>query len=268
MIQCSVFSLGFLVLSSILSLQPAIASSDTDAKTDNVSIEQVLEPGEVYRRFTYSDLDSTPAFETVIFPSGLIEGARASCLVVVLGGGSGGPETIGLGRMVDRFVERGSCLVVQPVAFYWSRSQRIVWPTHFVTVPDALVTTEEWVTNVVESMLGSEVDASGRVYLIGWSSSGPAVYSLLTKADFVAGAIVAGSVFDKRDVSQHTAIDDRRLFIYHSPFDSVVGIDNAYAARDYFNSVGLDVFIREHIYGHSGKDNYSMLVEGMSWIKK
>lgn len=252
----------------VIAVHAMFASSELDAGANNDSIEQVLETGELNRSFTYDGLDSKPVFESVIFPSGLIEGSKATCLIIVLVGGKGGSETVGMGRMVDRFVSKGSCLVVQPMAFVWSASQKIVWPTHFVRHSDALVSTEEWIARLVNSILGAEVDVHGQVYLVGFSSSGPAVYSLLSSSDFVTGAVVAGSVFDKRHVFDEVPMDGRRLFIYHSPFDLIVDIENAYAARDYFSSVGVDVFIREHTYGHSGVDNFSMLVEGLSWLKR
>jgi predicted alpha/beta hydrolase family esterase len=262
------FRPNVLILFLIIFVQSVFASSAPGSESGNDSIEGMLEVGELYRQFTYDVIESKPMFEAVIFSSGLIEGAKATCLVVVLVGGRGGAETIGLGRMVDRFVEKGSCLVVQPLAFVWSESQKIVWPTYFVIPPEALVPTEDWITYLVKSILGSEVDIHGEVYLVGFSSSGPAVYSLLSSGKFVSGAVVAGSVFDSSRVFDGLPLKDRRLFVYHSPFDSIVDIKNAYAAREYFRSVGVSVFLREHIYGHSGVDNYSALVEGMSWLKR
>src|SRR5262249_35098054 len=87
--------------------------------------------------------------------------------------------------------------IAQPLAPVWRDDEnRVVWPT--VKLPDDKMAfpTEQFVREVIEDVRSRQKIDAKHVYLLGWSSGGPPVYSCLVTPDMpVTGGFVAMSVF-------------------------------------------------------------------------
>jgi poly(3-hydroxybutyrate) depolymerase len=76
------------------------------------------------------------------------------------------------------------------------KKNQIVWPTAKDTEPKQKFKTEQFIEAVVKDVKAKQKIDENKVFALGWSSGGPAVYaSALQKDSPLAGAFVAMSVF-------------------------------------------------------------------------
>lgn len=107
-----------------------------------------------------------------------------------------------------------------------------------------------------------------RVYAMGWSSSGPALYaSAATKGSPVAGYFVAMSVFKPDQLPEPAAMKPKRFYLLHSPEDRACPIRMARQAEAKLGEVGAEVKFVEYAGGHGWRgDPFGMIRAGVEWL--
>jgi predicted esterase len=106
------------------------------------------------------------------------------------------------------------------------------------------------------------------VYLLAWSSSGPAAYAIaLRDKPGIAGAFIAMSVFNEREHSKPITPPSVGFYLLQSPEDKVTPFRYAEAARTYLASIGAKVELAQYAGGHGwhGK-RFEILSEGVNWL--
>jgi hypothetical protein len=188
-------------------------------------------------------------------------------LIVVLPGGDGSREFL-------PWVENGllaqrppDCVGVLVTAVKWKPDQKIVWPTDKNRVPDMQYTTEEYVRAVVDEVEKQFPSEPAARVIVGWSSSGPAVYPLLfTKDSPFSRGYVAMSVWPQKP-GKLDAVKGRRFFLDQSPEDQVTpfrSVREAYAA---LTKAGAVVRVSVYEGGHGWQDEpIPRIREGLRWL--
>ncbi len=177
-------------------------------------------------------------------------------------------------------------IVAQMVAPKWdeNQSERLVWPLDKVPyrgeVKKSKFSTEDFADAVV-SDVKSRVDIDPRhIYLLGWSSGGPACYSLMLreKTPF-AGAIIAMSTFKPEHTEglQNAALPragatkegaaTRRFYILHSEQDTTVPFRWASEAYDALRKSKAQTTLQRYEGGHGWKDDaLASIRSGVQWL--
>src|SRR5688572_26183509 len=127
--------------------------------------------------------------------------AKGHPLLVVLPGGDGGDAFLPFVKRIHLNVLAKEWLVAELVSVKWKPDQQIVWPTDRNKVPKQEFTTEAYIEAVIADASKAKKVDPARVYPLGWSSSGPALYAhSLGKAKSVVGWYIAMSVFHPDDL--------------------------------------------------------------------
>lgn len=172
-------------------------------------------------------------------------------LLFVLPGGSGSAEFNPFVQRIAKHAAPPGFLVVQLVAPVWRENPPVVWPTQHLPDESQQFTTEEFVSDVLEDVGDIRHVDDSRLLLMGWSSSGPVVYSMLCAPDTpFDGFYVSMSVFKPLLMPPIAAAAGRRIFIEHSPDDRICPFRLAEQARDALTEVGAIVHFETTAGGH------------------
>lgn len=172
-------------------------------------------------------------------------------LLLVLPGGDGSAEFHGFVKAIARYAAGEEFLVAQLVAPKWKEGQNPVWPTKTAPFPKAEFTTEAFVDGVVAEVQGSQKIDATRVYVLTWSSSGPAAYVIHTRAKSpIRGAIVAMSVFHPKEIEKIENAKGLPFFLLHSPEDKVCPYAHAEEAQKALTKAGATVALEKYSGGH------------------
>lgn len=217
---------------------PSVAADDPDFVDDKWSVAVTLDhPNQRY----------------FFFPPRSDFGSENSghALVVVLPGGNGGASQrpyyggIYLNSMPVDFV------MAQLVSFKWESKQRIVWPTSRISDVAVDFTTSEFIAAVIDDVRGRVRVDPKRIFLMGASSSGGAVYTAaLSNAD-VAGSVVTASVFREHQLPPMSGAMGKRFFLLQSPTDEITPFSYAQVAAEALSAHGATVLLYEYPGGHS-----------------
>jgi predicted esterase len=193
-------------------------------------------------------------------------------LVVVLPGGDGSADFHPFVKRIFKNALPDGYLVAQPVAVKWTDDQKVVWPTAGLKglVKEAKFTTEEFIGAVVDDVGKKEKLDRKRVFVLGWSSSGPAAYSaLLQEKPAVAGAFVAMSVFKPDTLPPLARAKGRPVYLYHSPDDRVCPFRMAKQAEKDLAAAGAAVTLAEYDGGHGWRGGvFDAIRTGVEWLEK
>ncbi|MGQ0613881.1 MAG: alpha/beta hydrolase [Planctomycetaceae bacterium] len=189
-------------------------------------------------------------------------------LLVVLPGGDGSAE---FAPFVKRIVEETldkEWIAAQPVAVRWTEEQQIVWPTAKVRAEKMEFTTEEFVEAVIADVKALHAVDASRLFLLAWSSSGPAAYSLsLLPKKSPTGFYIAMSVFRPDTLPDLDEAKGEAYFIDHSPDDRVCPFSMAQDAEKRLAKKGAKVKLVTYAGGHGWQgDLYGRLRQGWSWL--
>ncbi|HEY1375545.1 MAG TPA: hypothetical protein VGF55_02065, partial [Gemmataceae bacterium] len=192
-------------------------------------------------------------------------------LVVILPGGDGSADFHPFVKRIFKYALPDGYLAAQPVAVKWSGSKQYVWPTASLKERKELkFTTEEFIAAVVEDVGTKHALDRKRVFVLGWSSSGPPAYAaLLQEKPAVAGAFVAMSVFKPDTLPPLDRAKGRPFYLYHSPDDRVCPYRMAKQAEKDLTAAGAAVTLAEYDGGHGWRGGlYDSIRTGIEWLEK
>ena len=106
-------------------------------------------------------------------------------LLIVLPGGSGSAEFHPFVSRIHENTTGGDVVLAQPIAKNWTTTQTIVWPTATNKVKGMKYSTEELIVAVVEDVEKKQKLDRNRIFLLAWSSSGPAAYAAMLQKESV-----------------------------------------------------------------------------------
>jgi predicted esterase len=192
-----------------------------------------------------------------------------NALLIVLPGGDGSADfhpfvsNIHANSLWDDFA------LAQPIAKKWTRNQSIVWPTAFDEVKKKQYNTEELIEAVVADVGKKTKLDPKRIYVLAWSSGGPAAYAALCqKETSLAGGMLAMSVFKPDQLPELENAKDRRFYIYHSAGDKVCPFWMAEEAKEMFTDLGIRNKLVKYRGGHGWHGNiFGSIEKGMLWLE-
>lgn len=187
-------------------------------------------------------------------------------VLVVLPGGDGSADFAPfVGRIAEQALPPGY-LVVQPIAPAHERAKEIVWPKRSDRIR-SVPAIEDFVERVLgEVQREHEVDKE-RVFLLGWSSGGPACYAIATdRRAPVRGALVAMSVF--HPPGSLAGAKGRAFYVLHSPQDFIAMRFPEAAVRDLARA-GAATKLQTYEGGHGWHgDTFGMIRTGVEWLEE
>lgn len=206
----------------------------------------------------------------------LISQAAAECsskgcaLLVVLPGGDGSESFHPFIKRIRTHALPDDFIVAQPIAVKWSPQQQIVWPTEKSRVPGQQFTTEQLVLDVIADVQKQRSIDPGRIYCMGWSSSGPAVYALtLQDKTPITGFYVSMSVYRPSQLPPVANAKGRSIYIEHSPQDDVCLFPMAQQAHDELDAAGARTTLQTYQGGHGWVgDVWGRISAAIKWLEK
>lgn len=195
---------------------------------------------------------------------------KGYALLVVLPGGDGSADFHPFVKRIQQNSLGNDFALAQPIATKWSDDQHIVWPTARSRADGMKYTTEEFITAVVDHVAAQIKVDRDRVYLLAWSSGGPAAYAtLLQKKSPATGGLIAMSVFKPKLLPELGNAKGRSIYLLHSPHDRVCPYWLAKAARDALTKAGVRTTLVDYEGGHGWKGNvYGNIRRGVEWLEK
>jgi hypothetical protein len=183
----------------------------------------------------------------------------------------GGPGTADFLPWVENGVASqlpADFVTVMLTAPKWTADQAIVWPTTNSQVVGMQYSTEDYVRAVVADVRKAHVIDPARTALLGWSSSGPAVYELLLgETPPCSRAYIAMSVFRQLSRAQQQAAKGARILLDQSPDDRVTKFEYAERAQQQLGECGAAVRLMTYRGGHGWLDApQARLHEGRRWL--
>ncbi|MEC9475859.1 MAG: hypothetical protein VX764_02345 [Planctomycetota bacterium] len=189
-------------------------------------------------------------------------------LLVVLPGGGGGADFRNFVENIGKNSTGPDWLTVQLVSKMWTPEQKIIWPTETNRVKKQRFTTEQFIDQVIADVARKNKIDRHRVVLLGWSSSGPALYAhALRKKSVVSRYLVAMSVFRPKYLPPIQLARGKSFFLYHSREDQVCPFADAERAGKDLRAAGARLEILEYEGGHGWRGNvYGNIKKGIDWL--
>ena len=191
-------------------------------------------------------------------------------LLVVLPGGDGSADFHPFVKNIQQGALGGKFAVAQPLAKKWRHNQQIVWPTLRNRTPGMKYATEELVAAVIKDATAKQPVEREQIYLLGWSSGGPACYAtMLQKESPAAGAVIAMSVYKPDSLPDVANAADRSFYIFHSPDDQVCPHRMAKQGFDALTAAGTQATLVDYPGGHGWHgDMLGQIATGVEWLEK
>ncbi len=204
----------------------------------------------------------------------LIPAARATVpeagygLLVILPGGDGGEAFHPFVKRIRKHAVPDDFVVAQPISVKWTEKQQVVWPTDKLKVDKQKFSTEEFVEAVVADVATAASIDPKRVYCMGWSSSGPAVYALaLRETSVVTGSYIAMSVYKPQQLPPLANARQRVIYIEHSREDRVCPFRMAQQGFQELKEAGAEITMVEYDGGHGWRGNvFGRIQAALTWL--
>ncbi len=196
--------------------------------------------------------------------------AKGRGLLVVLPGGDGSAEFAPFVAGIAANGVPDGYIVAQAVAPVWTDSpERIVWPTQTLPDENMRFPTEQFVEDIVGDVGARHAVDPGRVYLLAWSSGGPAAYATALRPGSPArGALVAMSVFKPDILPALGGGANKAFYILHSPQD-FIPMRFPEDARDQLARNGAKTTLETYEGGHGWHgDAFAMIRAGIDWLEE
>ncbi len=207
------------------------------------------------------------------FLIGAKEGAKAPekgyGLLIILPGSDGSAEFNPFVRRIWQNALPQGYLVAQLVAVPSNNPNQITWPTAKSRDPKQKFTTEDFLLGVLKEITAKHKINDDKVFAMGWSSGGPAVYAAtLMKDSPIKGAFVAMSVFYPGQLPPLAAAKGKTIFLLQSPADDVTKYVFAKNAEKQLKSAGAKVKMLDYPGGHGWSgDVFGNIQTGMQWLE-
>lgn len=195
--------------------------------------------------------------------------AEGYSLLLVLPGGDGSESFQPFVKRVFKYALPEGYLVAELVAHKWTAGQKIVWPSAKDKVADAKFRTEEFVDAVVAEVRKMNKINSKRIFVLAWSSGGPAAYAVSLQAEKpVSGSLIAMSVFVPLMLPALDRAKGHAYYLLHSPDDQVCVFDFAKQALQYLSAQGAAVKLTTYSGGHGWHgDVFGEIRNGIEWLE-
>lgn len=206
----------------------------------------------------------------LITPQDKSDNEKPHALLIVLPGGDGSADFHPFVKRIFENALSDDFVLAQPIAKKWTADPKVVWPTKNSQTAKVKYTTEELIAAVINDVSGKQKIDSRRIYLLAWSSGGPAAYAtLLQKETDIDGALIAMSVFKPDQLPDPANAKQRSVYLLHSPDDKVCPYYMAEAARDTFKKTNVRTTLVDYPGGHGWKGNvYGNIRQGINWLEK
>lgn len=195
---------------------------------------------------------------------------RGFGLLVVLPGGDGGADFQGFVGSIRKMSLGKEWIAAQCISVKWTEKQTAIWPCAKVPVPKMEFTTEEFVEAVIRDVRGRHPVDPDRIFLLAWSSGGPAAYSLsLQPKKSVTGFYIAMAVFRREWLPDLKEARGEAYFLDQSPQDEVTSFEHAEKAKATLEKLGAKVHLESYEGGHGWHgDRFGRLRKGFDWLEK
>ena len=207
----------------------------------------------------------------VIRPVGEREKAPAKGfgLLIILPGGDGSAGFHAFVKRIRKNAVPDDIVVAQPIAVKWTPDQQVVWPTEKLMVEKQKFSTEEFVEDVIKDVKGIYAIDPERVFCMGWSSSGPAVYALALRDNpMVKGSYVAMSVYKPKHLPPIKNSKGRSIYIEHSPDDRICTYWMAQMGYGELKGAGARTTLVSYKGGHGWRGNvYGRIRKALDWLQ-
>ena len=191
-------------------------------------------------------------------------------LVVVLPGGDGSAAFSQFVERIHAHALNDELALAQPLAKKWTEDQVVVWPIASGVFEGMEYTTEELVAAVVDHVAKETKIDRDRVYLLAWSSGGPAAYATLLQRESPAvGGLIAMSVFKPDQLPDVSNAMQRSFYLLHSPQDRVCPYWMAKTSSETLTEVGARNTLVDYDGGHGWHgDVFGTIRRGIEWLEK
>jgi len=229
---------------------------DDDPEIEGIKAEEKHAGGDPNKKYLY-------------FRGGFTQPDKGFKLFLILPGGDGSADFMPFIRRTFFYcAETHGILFAELVAPKWDKEQQVVWPTDSSKKPNYKFTTEEFIAQVIKDVKKEVKIDPSQVYLLGWSSGGPACYASLVKNPDVKGAFIAMSIFKKNELGSLAGVKDKKVYLFQSPDDKITKLDWAKAAYNALTGAKAKVKFVEYPGGHgwSSGDVYGDIAKGFQWL--
>jgi len=195
---------------------------------------------------------------------------KGFAVLVILPGGDGGPDF----RPFCENIFRQHCgpdwVAAQVVSVKWTDGQQVVWPTEKLPVEGMERTTEERVDAVVRDLAKWKRVDPKRVFVLAWSSSGPAAYAMAaTRGSKPSGYVIAMSVFRPEWHGDLDRTRGKSFYLIQSREDSVTPFDHAERAAESLRKTRARVELVEYEGGHGWRGtSFVSIGRGLRWLEE
>lgn len=198
------------------------------------------------------------------------EPAEGYKLLLVLPGGDGSRDFMPFVKRIYKYVLSPKYLVAELVAPKWPRSEAVVWPTAKDGPAAARIATEKFIAAVVDDVATRHKLDRRRVFALGWSSGGPAVYAAsLVEKPVLTASMPAMSIFLPSRLPPLERAKGRVYYILHSPDDEVCKFALAQSAQKKLAGAGAKVTLAEYPGGHGWQgDVFGNISAGIAWMEE
>ena len=211
-------------------------------------------------KFLYVEIQSDPPAP---------EPADGYKVLLVHPGGDGSRDFMPFVKRIYKNVLGPEYLVLELVAPKWAKSEQVVWPTVKDTAA-AKFATEKFIAAAVDDAATRHKIDRRKVFALGWSSGGPAVYAAsLVEKPVITACMPAMSIFYPGMLPPLERAKGRPYFILHSPDDQVCKFALAQNAKTNLEAAGAKVKLLEYPGGHGWQGNvFGNIKAGVEWMEE
>ena len=196
--------------------------------------------------------------------------AKGYRVLFVLPGGTGTLDFHPFVKRIHKNVLDDQWITIQLERPFFAAKQadEKVWPTRSDPWPGQAFAVEDLVKAAFEHTKKQTKIDSKHVFMLGWSSSGPACYAtMLQKDTVVKGAFIAMSVFYEKNLPPLGQAKGRAFYLYHAKGDAVCKYELAEQSRSALEKVKAKVELVTYEGEHGWPPTiYPDLKKGIDWL--
>lgn len=189
-------------------------------------------------------------------------------LLLVLPGGDGGRGFHPFVKNIYKRALGNDWVAAQLIAIQWAKSKDTVWPTERTPGRGLVSSTEVFIEDVITHVARRVKLDPARIYALGWSSSGPALYLYsLQRSKSVTGFFIAMAVFWRTGLPSLGEARGESYYLLHSPEDKVCAFSTAQEAEKWLGKAGAKVKLVTYDGEHGWpRDAFERIRDGVQWL--